>query len=61
MQRNRCLESWYAPIVSSQITKRCLEEKLLHTLLFDTGLETLLKTLLEFGEFPPWPRWGAGD
>jgi hypothetical protein len=26
----------------------CLEEKLLHTRLFDTGL----KTLLEFGEFP---------
>jgi hypothetical protein len=37
----------------NKATKRCLEEKLLHTRLFDTGLETLLKTLLEFGEFPP--------
>jgi hypothetical protein len=52
-QRFRCLDSWYAPIVSLQATKHCLEEKLFHTQLFDTGLETLLKTLLEFGEFSP--------
>jgi hypothetical protein len=52
-QQNRCLESWHAPIVSLQASKRCLEEKLLYTQLFDTGPEMLLKTLLEFGEFPP--------
>jgi hypothetical protein len=52
-QRNSCFESWYSSIVAYQATKRCLAEKLLHTGLFDTYLETLLKTLLEFGEFPP--------
>jgi hypothetical protein len=38
---------------------------LLHTRLFDTHVETLLKTLLEFGEFPrataaargQWIKW----
>jgi hypothetical protein len=47
-----------ASLSSSLLQKRDggnapLAEKLLHTRLLDTYLETLLKTLLEFGEFPP--------
>jgi hypothetical protein len=28
-------------------------KNLLHTLLFDTDVETMLQTILRFGEFPP--------
>jgi hypothetical protein len=55
-QRNRGLESLYSPIVSLLILRIGQATNSLHTRLFDTYVETLLKTLLEFSEFLPRNR-----
>jgi hypothetical protein len=47
------LENWYSPISPLQAEFCSLDEKLLTTQLFETGVETPLKTRFIFGESSP--------